>query len=492
MRVGAPYYRTLPAEQINRIDEAARGILERVGIHCLNAAFLDVLEQAGATVDRRDRRVRFPPAWLHRALSAAPRHFTLYSRDGRNDLVMGEDEVHFGNGGCVFRVLDVETGKFRLSTLRDIANTAGLVEHLERLRFYVIACQAHDVPPGHYHLNDFYYAFRYTNKHVMGGCTDLAGVRQMHRLAACIAGGEPALRERPFVTVITNPVSPLSIDGDTLEIIRFCGRHGIPVTCAPAPIAAATAPVTLAGTLVQTHAEALAGVALAQVLSPGAKVLYGAFPTIMDLRTMAVSVGAVEMGMMNAAAVQLAKLHGLPIYASGGVTEAKQADVQAGFEKNFSNLTVALSGADCIHLTAGLMDSANAISYQQFAIDDENIGMIRRILHGIEVDEERLALDEIASVGPGGHYLMQEQTLRYMDSEFFYPDLSERCTFDVWEQKGRPTMLKRAKQRVRTILREQACSVLNPELDRRIRARFPEIIPFSELALPEEEDDESG
>jgi trimethylamine--corrinoid protein Co-methyltransferase len=276
------------------------------------------------------------------------------------------------------------------------------------------------------------------------------------------------------------------VDSTTLRTVSFCAKHGVPVTCATAPIAAATAPITLAGTLVQMHAEALAGVALAQVFQPGAKVLYGAFPSIMDLRTMAVSVGAVEMGLMNAAAVQLAKVYDLPIYASGGVTEAKRADVQAGFEKNFSNLVVALSGADCIHLTAGLMDSANAISYQQFAVDDESIGMIRRILRGIEVDDDRLAETAIQDTGPGGHFLMAPHTFKYMGSEFFYPTLGERCSFEVWNEKGRPNMLERAKRLVRDILREQKDCVLDPALDRDIRKHFPGIQDLETPPLPEE------
>jgi trimethylamine--corrinoid protein Co-methyltransferase len=189
---------------------------------------------------------------------------------------------------------------------------------------------------------------------------------------------------------------------------------------------------------------------------------------------------------MNAAAVQLAKRNDLPIYASGGVTEAKHADVQAGYEKNFSNLVVALSGADCIHLTAGLMDSANAISYQQFAVDDESVGMIRRVLRGIEVDEDRLAEATIEEVGPGGQFLMADQTFRYMESEFFYPKLGERCSFEVWNEKGRPNMVGRAKQLVRDILRSRNGCVLDSDLDREILEHFPGIQALEAIPVPEE------
>lgn len=467
--------RLLSCEDLQRIDRTGRRILERVGIRIWDGAFLDMLERAGARVARDDQRVRFEGDWLDEYLGRAPSSFTLYSRDGHNDLHLGRGEAYFANGGRVFRILDMETGGYRLTLLRDVANTATLVDHLDYIGFYIIACQAHDVEPQTYHLNDFYHAFSHTTKHVMGGCDHFEGVKQMWELAGFIAGGEDKLRERPFVSVITNPVSPLTIEANTLNTLRFCATHGIPVTCAPAPISGATAPATLAGTLSQMHAEALAGVALVQVFSPGAKVLYGAVPTAMDLRNMEYTMGSVEMAMMNACAVQLAKLYDLPIYASGGVTEAKRPDIQAGFEKAFSNLLVAMSGADCVHLAAGMLDSGNSISYEQYMIDNEIIGMIHRILGGVAVNEDTLGFDVIEKVGPGGHYVLEDHTDKHMTEEFFYPSLSVRCNFDIWEEKGRPNMLSRAKDLVGKILEGRTEVLLDLDLVSEIRKAFPGI-----------------
>jgi trimethylamine--corrinoid protein Co-methyltransferase len=247
----------------------------------------------------------------------------------------------------------------------------------------------------------------------------------------------------------------------------------VPVTCATAPIAGATGPVTLAGTLAQMHAEALGAVAVIQALNPGAPALYGAFPTAMDMRSMELTTGSVEMGMMNAAAVRLAKLYHLPVYASGGVTEAKEPDIQAGFEKNFSNLTVAMAKADLIHLTAGLMDSCNSLAYEQFVIDDENIGMIRRILRGIEVTDDTLAFDVIARVGPRGQYTTEDHTLDHLEREYFYPELCVRENFDAWQRAGRPTMRDRASARVRAILDARREGLLPPEEITAIEQAFP-------------------
>ena len=473
MGTSLPFYRPLTPEDLKQIDQTGRRILERVGIRISDSTFLNMLKEAGAQVDHDDQRVRFASDWLDEVLNKAPSSFVLHSRDGRNDLYLGKGEVYFGNGGRVFRILDLATGRYRLTKLMDVARTATLVNHLDNIRFYLISCQAHDIKPVNYHLLDFYYALNHTTKHVMGGCTDLHGAEQMWKLASIIAGGEDRLREKPFVSVITNPISPLTTEANTLNILRFCAERGIPVTCAPAPIAGATSPASLAGTLSQMHAEALAGVAIVQVFVPGAKVLYGAVPTIMDLRKMEFTMGSVEMAMMNASAVQLAKLYNLPIYASAGVTEAKRPDIQAGFEKTVSSLMVAMTGADYIHMAAGMLDSANSISYEQYVIDNEIIGMIQRILSGIKVNEDTTAFDVIEQVGPGGNFVTEEHTIDHMMDEFFYPNLGVRCNFDIWEEKGRPDMLSRAKDLVREILEAGKEGLLDHDVISEVRKAFP-------------------
>ena len=477
MRTSLQVCNPLGPEDLQRIDETGQRILSRVGLKIGTPEYLDMLENAGARVDRDRPRVYFDKDWLCDVLKKAPSRLTLYSRDGKNDIALGSGKVHFVNGGRVFRVLDMGTGGYRRTMLRDVTHTAILVEHLDNIRFYIIACQAHDLKdPATYHLNDFYEALNHTQKHVMGGCDNLKGLKPVWDMVCLIAGSTEEFKERPFISIISNPISPLTIGHDTLDIIRFCTTHGIPVTCAPAPIAGTTAPGTLAGTLAQLHAEALAGVAIAQVFSPGAGVLYGAVPTIMDLRNMDFAIGSVEMAMMNAAAVGLAKLHNLPIYASGGVTEAKRPDIQAGAEKTFSSLLVAMAGADCIHLAAGMLDSGNSISYEQYVIDNEIIGMILRMLKGIKVDDETLGLEVIEKVGPGGHYMTEDHTVNHMMDEFFYPDLSVRSLFDVWEHNGRPDMLSRAKERVEEILRNNKDGVFEPEMIAELKNAFPELI----------------
>ena len=466
----------LSPKQIKAIDQTARRILKLIGVHISDPETLDVLEAAGARVDRSKSRVCFEKKWLDRYLALAPRHFSLYSRNGNNDIHLGSGKVYFSNGGRVFRILDMSTGGYRLTMLRDVAHTAALVDSLNYINLYIISCQAHDLDVQNYHLNDFYHAFNHTSKHVMGGCDTLDGVKQMFSLARFLAGGEENLRTKPFVSVITNSVSPLTMDTEALRILKFCCTQGIPVTCAPAPISGATAPATLAGTLAQTHAEALAGVALAQAFAPGAKVLYGAVPSAIDLRNMEYTLGSTETALLNASIVQIAKHSYLPVYASGGVTEAKRPDIQAGCEKTFSNLMVALNGADLIHLAAGMLDSGNSISYEQYVIDDEIIGMVQRMVKGIQIDPDRLAFDVIKKVGPGGNFVLEDHTVTHMMDEFFYPDLGVRSNFDIWEQQERPSMLSRANDRVKAILQDGQEGLLDQNLLVEIKKKFPGIV----------------
>ena len=204
-------------------------------------------------------------------------------------------------------------------------------------------------------------------------------------------------------------------------------------------------------------------------------MLYGAVPTVMDLRKMEFTMGSVEMAMMNASAAQLAKLYNLPIYASAGVTVAKRANIQAGIEQSYSNLMVAMAGADYIHLAAGMLDSGNSISYEQYVIDNEIAGMAQRVLSGVKVNEDTMGFDVIQKVGPGGNYVMEDHTVEHMMDEFFYPKLSVRCNFDIWEEQGRPDMSSRAKDTVHKILEESKKGLLDPDIVHELEKTFPGI-----------------
>jgi trimethylamine--corrinoid protein Co-methyltransferase len=304
----------------------------------------------------------------------------------------------------------------------------------------------------------------------MGGVYTLAGMRQVLEMAIIVAGGAEALRQRPIVSCITSwMVSPLHLDSGVTDILLEWCRHGLPLALSSAPMAGSTSPVTLAGTLVQLNAEQLSGVVLSQLVRPGTPVLAGYIPGLADMRSGGYLGGAVEFGIMQAAAAQLAHFYGVPIYGSGGMTDSKLPDAQAGYEKMATFLLAALGGCHYIHHALGMIKDMSTASLEQMVIDDEIVGLAMRALRGVEVNDEALAVEAIDRVGPGGHYLMDAHTLQFMRSEFFYPALAERSNRAAWEAAGKQDIRARAAARVAELLAAHQPPGLPPEVDGAIR-----------------------
>jgi trimethylamine--corrinoid protein Co-methyltransferase len=307
----------------------------------------------------------------------------------------------------------------------------------------------------------------------MGGVGSVEGARQVIEMGAMIAGGLDALQQRPIFSAITSwMVSPLHLDsGVTSILIEWC-RHGLPVALSSAPMAGSTAPVTLAGSLVQLNAEQLSGLVLTQLVRPGTPVLAGYIPGVADMRSGGYLGGAVEFGMMQAAAAQLAHFYQVPIYCSGGMSDSKAPDAQAGYEKMATFLLAAMGGANFIHHAIGMVTNMNAVSLEQAVIDDEIVGMAMRVLQGFELTEEALGVAAIERVGPGGHYLMDPHTMQFMRREFFYPPLADRQTRAAWEEGGRLDTRARAAARVTQLLNAHRPPSLPASIDGAIKGKF--------------------
>jgi trimethylamine--corrinoid protein Co-methyltransferase len=238
-------------------------------------------------------------------------------------------------------------------------------------------------------------------------------------------------------------------------------------------MAGSTAPVTLAGTLAQLTAEQLSGVVLTQLAQRGAPLLIGPIPATADMKTGRYLAGAAEFGLANAAMAQMAQFYRLPIYNSAGMTDAKIPDIQAGFEKGISAVLAVLAGTNFIHHAAGMLENMNIVAAEQFVIDNEILGMAMRVLRGIKVDEETLALDVIDEVGPGGHFLLSDHTLRHMRAEFHYPSaVVDRQDWETWHQEGGRDARARAQEIARDILAHHQARPLDPGVESWIRKRF--------------------
>jgi len=467
-------YRPLTDDQVQRIHEAALSILERTGVQVEEPEALRLFEEAGAAVDRESSRVRIPRALVEDAVGWAPPRVLLAGRDPKWDLELEGVRVHIGTGGAALNVLDLETGQRRPAVLRDVVELARLVDALDNVHFYLVPVYPTDMGKDVVDINTYYAGLANTTKHVQAGIYTVEGIRDTVEMCEQIAGGAEALRERPIISFITCwLVSPLKLATDVTTLLIETCRQRIPVVLSAAPMAGSTAPVTLAGMLAQLTAEQLSGVVLAQLAQRGAPLLIGPIPATADMKTGRYLAGAAEFGLTNAAMAQIAQFYHLPIYNSAGMTDAKTPDVQAGFEKAASAVLAALAGSNFIHHAAGMLENMNMVAAEQFVIDNEILGMTMRVLQGVEVSDETLALDVIDEVGPGGHFLTSEHTIRHMRSEFYYPSrVVDRQGWEMWQQDGGRDAVERARDIAHDILAHHRPEPLDLAVESWIRERF--------------------
>jgi len=465
-------YKPLTDDQVQRIHRAALSILARTGVQVEEPEARRLFQEAGADV--AGNRVHLPRSLVEDAVDWAPSRVVLAGRDPKWDLELEGARVHIGTGGAALTVLDLETGQPRPAVLRDVAELARLVDALDNVHFYLVPVYPTDMGKENVDINQYYAGLANTTKHVQSGVYSVQGIRDTVEMCERIMGGADALRERPIVSFITCwIVSPLKLATDVTTLLIETCRQRIPVVLSAAPMAGSTAPVTLAGMLAQLTAEQLSGVVLTQLAQRGAPLLIGPIPATADMKSGRYLAGAAEFGLTNAAMAQMGQFYRLPLYNSAGMTDAKLPDVQAGFEKAMSAVLAALAGSNFIHHAAGMLENMNTVAAEQFVIDNDILGMAMRVVRGIEVNDETLALDVIDEVGPGGHYLMADHTLRHMRSEFYYPsDVVDRQGRDMWQEAGALDALERAKQIARDILAEHQPEPLDPDVENWIHERF--------------------
>jgi trimethylamine--corrinoid protein Co-methyltransferase len=464
-------YKPLSPEDIETIHQAALTILEKIGITYESGldATLEMLENEGATVDRDRARVFIPRDIVTAQANKAPANVILHSRDGKNDLDLTRHRVYLGTGGAAIKILDLESGAARSSTLYDLYNLGRLVDGLDNIHFFLRPCIPTDIPETTYDVNCFFAGLKATGKHVMGGLTNEEGFYRVLDLAAMLAGGVDTLRRKPFISIITSfAISPLKLCTQSTLIMQEAVRNGIPVALSSAPMAGSTSPLTMAGTLAQLHAEQLAGITICQLTATGAPILYGGIPGRANLRTMGYLGGSVECGMMNAAIHQMAHHINIPNYS-----DSKVPDAQAAWEKGITILLAAMGGSNYVHHAAGMLESMLTVSYEQFVIDDEIIGMCCKALKGIQVDADHLALEVIEEVGPGGNYMTSDHTMTFLKDEFFNGNgVSDQKSRINWEEEGAPDARRRAREMAKKILAQNEKSYISEQIERDVRKKY--------------------
>ncbi len=469
-------YEPLSKKDVITINEKALKLLEEVGMTYESGMedTLTMLKNAGCRIDEKQSRILFPRDLVSKMVMNAPGNVTLYSRDGKNDLHLGQDRVYAGTGGTAIRILDLDTGKARQTRIKDQYNVAKLVDTLDNIHFYQSCCVCHDVPVEKYDVNILFAAMMGTTKHVMFGCNFEDGLREAFELASMVAGGPQALVEKPLFSISSCAViSPLKFCTQSVANLREASRLGVPTTVTTAPMSGSTAPMTMAGTLLLIHAEELAGITAHQLTNPGAPVLYGGLPALAEMSSLGYRGGAVECGMMMAAVHQLSRHIDVPNYASSGLSDSKVPDAQAGWEKGMTTLLSVMGGNNYIHHAAGMLESMLAVSYEQYIIDDEIIGASCKLLDGIQVDDAHLAYETIKEVGPGGNFIMNPHTYQFLRKEYFSGNgISDTKSRDKWEAEGGLTTWQRANEKARKILSGNRPPKLAKNLEKSMREKF--------------------
>ena len=472
-------FQPLTSHDTDRIVETALEILADVGLADTPSSLCDAALAKGAQLSGRER-LCFPRSMVEDALGRAPRSVALPGFDDDAGLTIGGARVHIGTGGAAVQVLENGAGAFHESTLQDLYDLMRVLEASDNIHYGVRPVVARDlIDPFAQDVNTAFACMKATRKPIgvsFGSPNHLEAVVAMFDTAL---GGEGAFRTRPFcMGVIVHVVPPLRFAADGCAVLEACVRQGmIPQICS-AGQAGATSPVTLAGALAQGLAESLAGLVLVDLLSPGYPCIYALMPFISDLRTGAMSGGSGEAAIANAAAAQLLRHVGLPSTVSAGMTDAKIADAQAGYEKGYTVALAAHAGADMINLSVGMLGSIMVASPEALVIDDDMCGAILRSVRGIDLDIDALDIDMIKRVVDGdGHYLGEDMTLRRMKSDYVYPRLADRQGVDDWVDSGRLTIWDRAQLRVAEILAADEPSHLSKAAEQRIRQAFPIRLP---------------
>ncbi len=451
------------------IDAAVRRLLADVGMRIYHEEALAVLEKAGCRPGK-DRMVRIPGDLLDQALAGAPGSIAVFDRNGKPAMDLGGERSYFGTGSDLLYVLEGEDLRRRRCVLEDVARAARVCDALPNIDFIMSYAHPSDVPPGRAYLLSFRAMAENSIKPIVCTAEGRADLEEMWHIARLIRGGEEALDQRPYFIHYAEPISPLKHPVESVDKLFLCADRRIPVVYSPAPIAGSTAPMTVAGHLVQGLAECFCGLVLHQLKNEGAPFIMGMGPAVLDMATTQCSYNAPEYYLSLMGMVEMSRYYDLPNWGYAATSDAQVPDGQAVFEAGFLSYLSASAGSNLNH-DVGYLDFGRTGCLEMIVISDEMIDQIRRLQRGIPVDDEQIALDVVREVGADGHFLDHDHTFRHFPDTQWRPKLFNRKGCEEWEADGRKTLLDRARERLAQILEQDAANPLAEEVATRIRER---------------------
>jgi len=462
-----PVYRVLTEGKKQELYLAAQEVLRRTGLQVLVPEARDLFKKAGCWID--GDRVRIPAHLLEWAVGVAPRRITVGDRDGKPAMYLEDGKSYYGTGGDCPTVLDARTGERRSGRLQDVVDFSRLVDALPNIDFLINMAIAQEMPQAVSDLYHFEAMVNNTTKPILYSAWNLAHTKVIVEMCERVAGGAQAYQRTPFAVYFGAEPSPLQITHEFAPTMMYLASKHLPMVFSPTDAAGGTAPVTIAGAIVQNQAEMLANLLLAQLTSEGAPFIMSTCgPNPIDMSAMTASYASPEFQLYLGAMAEMARFHGLPIFSYGGCTDSKVFDEQASLEGAMSMFLSALSGGNLIH-DVGYVESGLTSSYEMVVAMDEVAGFVKRVLGGIQVNPESLALDVIDDVGPGGEYLTHPHTYKHFRQNWA-PKLLDRNNYSTWKERGGLTLKERVHNRVLAILDTHQARPLDAQVKAEISA----------------------
>ncbi len=454
----------LSADHVEAIHRASLRILAEIGMEVLGDRALDAFSRAGARVDRLTRNVRLDPAQVETLVATAPSEFRLHARNPERNLVFGGTNLVFGAVGGPAFVSDLDRGR-RAGNFADFVDYVRIIGALDIIHQEGGGpLEPTDLPVQTRHL-DMYRTFA-VELDKTWQCLGF-GARPVDDAleVACLIRGvdRDTLLHEPSLMTVINTNSPLRLDGPMGDGLMEMALHGQPVVATPFTLAGAMSPVSLAGAIAQQNAEALFLVALAQIVRPGAPMVYGAFTSNVDMRTGAPAFGTPEYVKGAIASGQMARRYRLP-WRSSNATASNVVDAQAAYESEMAVWGAVMGGVNLLYQGAGWLEGGLTASYEKLIIDAEILQMLSEVLQPIPVDEASLGFEAIAEVGPGGHFFGTAHTLERYETAFYRPIVSDWRNFETWQADGAQTATERANTIWKRLLVEAVPPALDPPI----------------------------
>ena len=464
-----PYYEVLGEEGLALLERNADTILQEVGIDFRDdPEALQLFKQAGADVD--GERVRFARGMCRSIVQqSAPREFTQYARNpARNVVIGGANTVFAPAYGSPF-VRNLDEGR-RYATIEDFRNFVKLAYMANSLHHSGgTICEPVDLPVNKRHFDMVYSHMKYSDKPYMGSVTHPERAQDTVEMSKILFGDDylDPLTGKPKTCVISliNANSPMTFDATMLGALKTYARANQATIVTPFILAGAMSPVTVAGTVAQTLAEALAGMTLAQLVNPGAPVVLGSFASSLSMQSGAPTFGSPEPALVLYVMAALARRLGVPFRSGGGLCASKIADAQAAFESANTLLPTCLAGVNFVLHTSGWLEGGLAMGYEKFVMDADQAGMMHTLLAGVDLSENGQAMDAIREVGPGKHFLGCSHTQANFETAFYRSPLADNNSFEQWEAEGGTDMNQRANKLWKKQLAEYEAPPLDPAVD---------------------------